>query len=509
MAKDLYMTEAAMYLRKSRAEELSDTTAEVLNRHRTILEDLARRQSIIIADVYEEVVSGESIAKRPEMLRLLEAVKARRYKAVVCMDIDRLGRGNMQDQGTLLEIFQRSNTLIVTPDKVYDLNDEIDEELTEFKAFFARREWKAIRKRMRRGLMQTIEGGGYVANAPYGYRQCRVGKPPNDMPTLEIVPEEEKFIKYIYSRYLQGVGTHIIAAELNAMGSVPRRNAQWGRNTVRGILRNPTYKGYIAWNRVKHYRPGDNGLNRHHVKYMPEEEWIMVKGLHKAIISEEDWETAQEIRQSRHVTPRYDGHCKNSLAGLVVCANCGHKMQRLGDSDGHPRLICNTKGCMPGANHTYVEDALLSSLSDRLLRLRLEAQQADVSISPQETELLNGMNRELAKVEARIPKLYTFLEDGVYDLPTFRARKEAAEAERAEILARKNELEQRLSLRTSQDLRKAADELETVLRLWPESDAGERNQLLKSIISKIVYSKAKGSSPRDFTLEISTLHFEW
>jgi DNA invertase Pin-like site-specific DNA recombinase len=35
----------------------------------------------------------------------------------------------------------------------------MDEELTEFKAFMARREYKMIRKRMRRGLMQTIEAG--------------------------------------------------------------------------------------------------------------------------------------------------------------------------------------------------------------------------------------------------------------------------------------------------------------------------------------------------------------
>ena len=38
--------------------------------------------------------------------------------------------------------------------------------MTEFKAFFARAEWRAIRKRMRRGLMQTIESGGLHAQCP-------------------------------------------------------------------------------------------------------------------------------------------------------------------------------------------------------------------------------------------------------------------------------------------------------------------------------------------------------
>ena len=35
----------------------------------------------------------------------------------------------MKDQGIILDAFRESGTLIVTPDKVYDLSDEIDDEL--------------------------------------------------------------------------------------------------------------------------------------------------------------------------------------------------------------------------------------------------------------------------------------------------------------------------------------------------------------------------------------------
>ncbi|MEA4911051.1 MAG: recombinase family protein [Oscillospiraceae bacterium] len=507
--KSTIIPEAAMYLRKSRAEELTDTTAEVLARHREILEALARRQSIVVSDVYEEVVSGESIAKRPQMQQLLSAVKSGRYGAVLCMDIDRLGRGNMQDQGALLEIFQRSETLIVTPDKTYDLTDEIDEELTEFKAFFARREWKSIRKRMRRGLMQTIEGGGYIANEPYGYKKIRVGKPPNDMPTLEIVPEEAKFIRHIFSRYLQGVGAATISAELNAMGSVPRRNAEWSRSTVRQILRNPTFKGYVAWNRVKHYRPGDHGLERQHVVYMPEDEWILVKGLHQPIVSEEDWNAVQDIRKRKFIPSQKTGHTMNSLAGLVTCSTCGMKMQRMGSRGGEVRLNCNTKGCCASARHEYVEEALIAALCERLPQLRLEAAALDAPVSSSDAELIAGLDRELEKVSQRLPKLYTLFEDGVYDLDTFRARKAAADSELAALTARREDVAQRVAIRESQDLTAAADELENVLQLWPVSDAERRNQLLKSILVEVKYYKAKKTKPRDFTLEITPLHFIW
>lgn len=172
-----------MYLRKSRAEE-GQSTEEVLAKHRAALEELADRLGLPVDGVYEEVASGEKLYARPEMLKLLERIRAGEVEAVLCMDIDRLGRGGMADQGAILDAFRESGTLIITPEKTYDLTNDVDIEMTEFKAFFARAEWRAIRKRMRRGLMQTIEAGGYTANAPYGYRRCRIGK----LPSLEVIP---------------------------------------------------------------------------------------------------------------------------------------------------------------------------------------------------------------------------------------------------------------------------------------------------------------------------------
>ena len=139
----------AAYLRKSRAED-AENLEEVLQRHRAKLLETSKRMEIEIVDWYEEIVSGESISARPKMQQLLNAVADEQYSAVFCMDIDRLGRGDMQDQGLILSTFRLSETKIITPDKIYDMQDETDETMTEFKAFFARQEYKMIRKRMRR-----------------------------------------------------------------------------------------------------------------------------------------------------------------------------------------------------------------------------------------------------------------------------------------------------------------------------------------------------------------------
>ena len=157
--------EAGLYLRKSRMEEGLDTD-EVLARHQKALLDYAKEHGIHIIETYPEVVSGESLYARPQMLRLLQDVEDGRYDCVLCMDLDRLSRGRMKDQGIILDAFKDSDTLIVTPEKVYNLADEIDEEYAELKTFMSRREYKIINKRLRRGLQQTIEDGCYVANAP-------------------------------------------------------------------------------------------------------------------------------------------------------------------------------------------------------------------------------------------------------------------------------------------------------------------------------------------------------
>ena len=498
----------AMYLRKSRAEELSDSTDETLEKHRSILDALAVKKNIVIAeaDVYKEVVSGESVAARPQMLRLLDCVRSDRYAAVLCVDIDRLGRGNMQDQGAILEAFQDSETLIITPDHTYDLSNDSDEELTEFKAFFARREWKVIRKRMRRGLMQTIQAGGYTANEPYGYRKVVVDK----KPTLEIVPEEAVYIKHIYSRYLEGVGAEIISQELNAMGSVPRRNAKWGRNTVREILRNPTYKGYVAWNRVKRYKAGHRGYEQNKTVYLPEDEWILVKGLHEGIISETDWDHVQMIRKSRYIPcSNRSGYCANPFSGLIYCGKCGKRMQRMGDSSGQPYLLCGTKGCCAGAKFEYVEEEIYASLSDRLERLKVEAESEVKPDTSADEKVLVSLGKEIEKLDVRSRRAHEFLEDGTYDRTTFHQRLEDIEADRRQVQSRRADIEESIANKKAMDPTKAAAELDDLLRLWPELPNSERNKMLKSTIARIDYFKDKKTAQRDFSLKITPLHFIW
>ena len=137
---------------------------ETLNRHRKILETFCAEKHLYVAEVLEEVVSGESLSSRPKMMRLLELVNTGMYAGVICVDIERLSRGSSLESGYIMQIFQANNCKIITPYKVYDLRNESDEQFTDMKFMFSRYGLKTITKRLVRGRNQSASEGKFMGS---------------------------------------------------------------------------------------------------------------------------------------------------------------------------------------------------------------------------------------------------------------------------------------------------------------------------------------------------------
>ncbi|MCC8160078.1 MAG: recombinase family protein [Oscillospiraceae bacterium] len=334
-----YKDSVAFYLRKSRMDPDSESVDETLSRHADTLMKLAQKLELNVVEIYKEVVSGDGLFTRPEMVRLLQDIEHDKYSAVVCMEIDRLGRSSQKDGGIILETFQEHNVYIITPNKTYNLNDEIDEQSVEMQSFIARQELKSIKRRLRKGVEKTVEFSCHVGEPPYGYRRAYIDK----RPTLEICKDEAKVIRMVFDMYVnQGLGSQIISDTLNSMGYKPRKNDRFSRTTIRFYLQNPTYIGKIVWNRRKHIKkkfPTDK--NRSVLN--PEDKWIVSDGMHKPIISQELFDEAQRIRLTRSHPPSFTGELKNPFAGLIYCKNCGGAMQRQFSKISGNRLLCPQK----------------------------------------------------------------------------------------------------------------------------------------------------------------------
>ena len=236
----------AIYLRKSR-EEIDETREETLKRHENILIDYCSRNELNIVKKYKEIVSGESIEKRPQMQMLLDDVKNNLYDGVVVVELERLSRGNQIDQAEILEIFKKSKTKIYTLNKIYDLSseNEFDEEFFEFGLFMSRREYKIIKRCLIRGKKQAQKEGYFIsATLPFGYNKEKQGK------GYVLIPDEKEsqIVQTIFDKYVhQNQSILEIRNFLNNNGINHNTRAdKWTAQRVRRILSNKTYIGYIA-----------------------------------------------------------------------------------------------------------------------------------------------------------------------------------------------------------------------------------------------------------------------
>ena len=495
----------AIYLRKSRQDEEAEKRGEheTLSRHRSTLFKLAKEQNLNIVEVKEELISGESISYRPKMLELLEEVKQGLYDAVLVMDIDRLGRGNMQDQGLILDTFKQSKTKIITPRKVYDLSNEFDEEYSEFEAFMARKELKLITRRMQRGRIKSVEEGKCISsNAPFGYKFEFEGK--NRF--LVVDDEKANIVKIIFDMYLEGLGAYKIANYLNSLGYKTSTGRDWYEKGIRDIIKNKAYCGYIVWNKVERKR---NSSRR-----SPEKQ-IESLGLHEPIISEDIWNKAQEMRTKRSISPVHDNKkLTNPLAGLVKCKLCGATLTASSSTYGGKKvkfLSCKTCYKVAAVKLDIFESEVINSLEGILNTYKLYLNDDIESFDDSSKlntylNLLKQLEKESITLVKQKEKLHELLEKGIYDIDTYLDRSkvlaEKIENNKNSIDKVKNDIEYEST--HSIDISEVVPKLENLLELYTKTnDAAEKNQLLKTVIDSIIYHKEKKQRNGKFEIDIN------
>lgn len=476
----------AMYLRKSRADVEAEARGEgeTLAKHEKALTELAKRQGLSITKQYREIVSGENIAARPQMQALLADVSGGVYDGVLVMEIERLARGDTIDQGVVAQAFKTSRTKIITPIKTYDPNNEYDEEYFEFSLFMSRREYKTIRRRMNAGRIATIKDGNYITPiAPYGYKKIH---PEPKVYTLKIIPEQAEIVRLIFSRRLQGIGSRAIANELNNMGVAPLKSQQWERSSIKKILENPVYAGKIHWHSK---RDGD----------------IICDGRHEAIISEEMFKRVQELIANHplaHVTN--NDELLNYYSGLLYCKNCGHQLvRRYVNTSGKAHMLCryNTcRGLTVSSTMDSIDEALKETIKIKIAKLEHIATQ-NKKIIPPKPDKRPIIEAELTKLAGQKSKIYDLLEQGIYSTEDFLERS-AAVANKI----KKCEAELK-ALTAAEPAHKIPDDellirLNKVLAEFDEANPTKKNQLLKSIIRRMDYSKTKRQCYNDMSTDM-------
>lgn len=497
------------YLRKSRADlELEKNSGiDTLKRHRDIIKRTAQSMNINIDVWWEEIVSGETIEARPEIQKMLLEVEQGHFKAILVVDVDRLARGDTADQSRISKAFAFSSTKIITQTKIYDPENEADEEYFEFNLFMSRREYKIINRRLNRGRISSVNEGKFVGSVcPYGYSKEKIKGQKGYK--LIIDDEEAKIVRIIFDLACQGTGASNIANHLNSIGSIPRKTEVWVSASIRSIIQNPVYYGMIKWNHRKTEKKMINGIV---YKTRPKhKDYILAKGLHQPIVDEEVWKMANEktkIREGKSVKKSLT--IQNPLAGLVTCGFCGRIMQRRPYSSKYPAgLICSLPHCKNCSSHLYIVE---NSIIDGLKAYLKEYEEIVINYKDDDNPVaFNNTNKEiiekdLAKTEKQLNKAYDLLEQGVYDNDTFFNRSKQLRDKVSQLKEELKKYSVESPKKKIEKIRNIIPSLEKVVQTYSSLlSPEEKNELLKQVINKIIYLKTeKGRGHEDdFTLKI-------
>lgn len=496
--KDLSPEEILLYLRKSRTDDPTLDVEEILSRHEEILDEYAERtwgKKIPEEQKMREVVSGETIDSRPELLRILKMIESPKIKGILLVEVQRLGRPDLEDIGRLSKLFRYTNTLVITPQKTFDLRNEYDREAFERELMRGNEYLEYTKKIMSRGRLLSVQQGNFIGTKPpYGYDKDVIMEGKKKCHTLKINEAEAEIVRMVFDMYVnKDMGRVNIAHHLNDLKVPTRTGALWTQDTLKTMLENEHYIGKVRWNWRKTITVVEDGEIK---KVRPKTEvgeYLVYDGKHEAIISDELFQAARE-KQGKNHRAKAKTKVRNPLAGLLFC-QCGRAMslRTYTKHDSPPRLLCDnqvyckTTSCLYSEIIDRVRDTLKECIADFEVRIKGD----DKSSQQLHENLIKRLKARLEELNRK--ELSQWEKYSEEEMP-----KEIFEKLNEKVLAEKDEVQQALC-KAYESMPEPVDYEEQLLRFEnalealddPDVSAEKKNKLLKSCIERIDYKREK------------------
>lgn len=502
---DFKPEEVIDYLRKSQSDDPLLTVEEVLSKHEAILDEWAEKNLggvVPEENKFREVVSGETISGRPEIQKVLRLIESPKYKAVKVVEPQRLTRGDLEDIGRLMKLLKHTNTLVITPPRIYDLRDEYDWDAFERELKRGNDYLEYTKKILNRGRLLSVSQGNYVGNtAPYGYDKTFVTEGKRKCPILVPNKEEAEVVRMMFDLYVnKDMGCQSICNQFDKMGIKPPKGEHWSASAMSKMLENIHYIGKVKWNHRKTLTIVEEGEFKKTRPVAKIGEYLIYDGKHEAIVPEELFNAAQ-AKKGRNTRQKPHTKIRNPLAGLLFC-QCGRAMSlrtytKNGVERSAPRLLCDGQNICKTTSCNYdeiiekVKDTLRQCIYDFEVRIknddgnsvklhahlikRLEAKKEELD------------KKEIAQWEAQAdPDPSKRMPDHVFKVLNEKLLKEKEEVQQAlcnayESMPDPVDYEEKLMR-----FKAALNALEN-----PDATAEQKNKLLKACIERITYKREK------------------
>lgn len=497
---DFKPEEVIDYLRKSRSDDPLLTVEEVLSKHEAMLDELAEKHLGAVVpeeNKYREVVSGETIAERPEINRVLRLIESPRYKAVAVVEPQRLTRGDLEDIGRLMKLLKHTNTLVITPQRIYDLRDEYDWDAFERELKRGNDYLEYTKKILNRGRLLSVSQGNFVGNtAPYGYDKTFVTEGKRKCPILVPNKEEADVVRMMFDLYVnKDMGCTNICKKFDAMGIKPPKGEHWSAAAMTKMLENIHYIGKVKWNHRKTLTIVEEGEFKKTRPVAKVGEYLIYDGKHEAIVPEELFNAAQ-AKKGKNTRQKPNTKVRNPFAGLIWC-KCGRAMSLriYKNRDAAPRLLCDGQTyCKTGSClYTEMEERVSAILADciRDFQVRLKNNEGD-SVKLH-MRLINNLEAKQKELEAK--ELAQWEAQADPD-PAKRMPPHIFQKLNEKLLKEKEEVRQALC-KAYESMPEPVDYEEKIAQFTealnalhnPDVDAATKNRLLKACIERIEYHR--------------------
>ena len=261
----------------------------------------------------DEGISGTSVCKRENFLRMMDDAKAGKFDFIVTKEISRFSRNTLDSIQFTQELLRCGVGVLFQSDNINTLLPDSELRLT-IMASIAQDEVRKISERVKFGFKRAIEKGTVLGNNRiWGYQKCS-GR-------LVIDEEEAQVVRLIFELYAnQRMGIRAISGYLAEHGYENSNGNAFSFSTIRGILSNPKYKGFYCGRKSSKI---DYKLST--IKTFAPEQWVIYRDEEAVppIVSEELWEKANAIlarRSAKQSAPDKSSYQnKYPYSGKVLC----------------------------------------------------------------------------------------------------------------------------------------------------------------------------------------------
>ena len=238
----------------------------------------------------DEGITGTQAKKRPAFLKMIEDAKLHKFDLIVTREVCRFARNTVDTLIVTRELKNIGIEVFFVEDNIWTMDGDGELRLT-IMATLAQEESRKVSERVKAGQKISRDNGVLYGNGNIlGYNRSSG--------TYVINEEQAETVRMIYNLYEERNGMTKIARILterkrkDAIG-----NVSWCASKISRILKNSTYRGIQGY--FKSF--SNNYLEQKRINNHDSSTYMYVKGDFPAIISEEQWERCEKIREEKIV----------------------------------------------------------------------------------------------------------------------------------------------------------------------------------------------------------------